>query len=85
MDPAEPVTDAKKDKKTYMREYMKKRYNANLEASRAYTKSLKAKKKNDITDEEFQLYGLHLANVLKLRQIKKELPPEILDQVLREV
>lgn len=75
----------KKDKKAYMREYMKKRYNANLEASRAYTKSLKAKKKNDITDEEFQLYGLHLANVLKLRQIKKELPPEILDQVLREV
>jgi hypothetical protein len=75
----------KKDKKTYMREYMKKRYHANPEVSRAYTKSLKAKKKNDITDEEFQLYGLHLANVLKLRQIKKELPPEILDQVLREV
>jgi len=68
-----------------MREYMKKRYNANLEVSRAYTKSIKAKKKNDITDEEFQRYGLHLANVLKLRQIKKELPPEMLAQVLNEV
>jgi hypothetical protein len=73
------------DKARYMREYMKKRYHANLDASRAYTKSLKAKKKNDVSDEEFKRYGLHLANVLKLRQIKKELPPEILAQVLLEV
>jgi hypothetical protein len=81
MDPTENKTA---DKKAYMREYMKKRYHANLEGSRAYTKSLKAKKKNYITDEEFKTYGLHLANVLKLRQIKEELPPEIFQQIMAE-
>lgn len=72
------------DKKAYMRDYMKKRYNANLEESRAYTKSLKAKKKNEISDEQFKLYGLHLANVLKLRQIKAELPPDLFRKILDE-
>lgn len=71
-------------KRLYMSNYMKVRYHANLEESRAYTKSLKCKKKKEITNEEFKLYGSHLANVLKLRQLKKELPPEIFQQVLKE-
>jgi len=84
MDPVPEELIPKKDKKAYMREYMRNRYHTNLDVSRAYTKSLKAKKKNDITPEEFKLYGLHLANVLKLRQLKAELPPEIFQQIVAE-
>jgi hypothetical protein len=71
-------------KRLYMRNYMKTRYHANLEGSRAYCKSVKAKKKNEISNEEFKTFGFHLANVLKLRQIKKELPPELMYQILCE-
>ena len=81
---AEAKENKTADKKAYMREYMKARYHANLEGSRAYTKSLKAKKKGQVTEEEFKTYGLHLANVLKLRQLKQELPPEIFEQVMAE-
>lgn len=72
------------DMKTYMREYMKKRYQDNPEQEKAYRMSYLAKKKANVDEEEFRKYGLHLANVLKLRNLIKKIPKEFLVEELTQ-
>jgi hypothetical protein len=72
------------DKKAYMREYMRKRYNENKEECRAYKNSVKCKQVNNLSAEELKEYGRYLADIHKLRKIKERLPIDILRKILSE-
>lgn len=74
----------KLEKRTYMREYMKRRYNEKLEDCRDYSKSIKCKKANDLPAEELARFGKYLSYVYKLRVIKQKLPPEIFQEICEE-
>ena len=72
------------DKKAYMREYMRNRYNKNKEDCRAYKNSVKCKAVNNLPAEELKEYGKYLADIHKLRKIKEKLPHEIFIQIIQE-
>ena len=77
-------TNKTADKKAYMREYMRNRYNKNKEDCRAYKNSVKCKAVNNLPAEELKEYGKYLADIHKLRKIKEKLPHEILIQIILE-
>jgi ribosomal protein S4 len=72
------------DKRTYMREYMRKRYNEDIVKARAYKNSLKYKKKYNLSAEDLTTYKEYLADVQKLRKIKAKLPTELFKKCLHE-
>jgi hypothetical protein len=74
---AQPKEKKTADKKKYIREYMKKRYENDTNGERAYSRSIKFKNKNNIDDEEFKKYGKYLADVYKLRDIFNRIPNEL--------
>lgn len=59
------------DKKAYMREYMRKRYNESKEECRAYKNSVKRKIAHNLPAEELKVYGKYLADIHRLRKIKQ--------------
>ena len=66
-------------RKNYMKEYMRNRYHADKEKSRGYKNSLRYKSKLNISDEDYQKYGNHLADVIKLAEnkaVKSLIPTE---------
>jgi len=71
----------KTDRQTYMREYMKRRHQNNIDEARKYGNSNKWRRKNNVPPEEAKLYGIYLADVLKLKKIMNNLPPDILNKV----
>ena len=75
----EPITN----RREYMREYQRQRYNANLEKARAYQQSLKLKKKLNIKDELWEKYNYHLSDIMKLIKIIEHVPPELILEVLQ--
>jgi hypothetical protein len=76
------TTKVKTDRKTYMREYMKRRYQTNVEESRRYGNAVKYRRRHNISPEDAKEYGIHLAEVVKLKQIISNLPADILSKVL---
>jgi hypothetical protein len=72
------------DKKAYMREYMKKRYNENKEECRAYKNSVKCRITHNLPAEELKEYGMYLADIHRLRKIKEKLPPDLFEKVCGE-
>ena len=72
------------DKRAYMREYMRKRYNENKEECRAYKNSVKCKKTNNLPAEELKEYGMYLADIHRLRKIKEKLPTDLFKKVINE-
>lgn len=72
-------------RREYMRKYMKERYEKDGDRARAYSKSIKAKAKHNITTEEFNVYGIYLADVFKIKQLKAKLPNEIWSKCLNEL
>ena len=72
------------DKKVYMREYMRKRYNENKEECRAYKNSVKCKITNNLPAEELKEYGMYLADIHRLRKIKEKLPTDLFEKVINE-
>lgn len=72
------------DKKKYIREYMKKRYDENTEEARAYARSIKCKKRFNISNEEFKKYGKYLCDIQKLKAIKSRIPSEMFNEVCIE-
>ena len=75
----------KTDRKKYMREYMRRRYNADLDKSRAYKNSLKYKAKYELPAEDLKEYGEHLADIYKIRQLKKKIPQNLWDKCLQSI
>ena len=78
----EPLTNTRRE---YMRKYMKERYEKDGDRARAYSKSLKTKAKHNITTEEFNVYGIYLADVFKIKQLKAKLPNEVWSKCLSEL
>jgi len=76
------VSEARKE---YMRKYMKERYEREGDKARAYSKSLKAKAKHNLTKEEFKIYGMYLGDVFKIKELFKKLPSEIQTKCLTEI
>jgi hypothetical protein len=72
------------DKKVYMREYMRKRYNEKKEDCRAYKNSVKCKINNNLPAEDLKEYGKFLADIHKLRKIKEKLPIELFEKIINE-
>lgn len=72
----------KTDRKTYMREYMKRRYQTNVEESRRYGNAVKYRRRHNIPPDEAKEYGMYLADVIRLKQIISNLPADILSKVL---
>ena len=70
--------------RAYMREYMKKRYNNDLEGSRAYKNSVKCRITNNLPAEELQEYGKYLVDIHKLRKIKAKLPNDLFEKIIAE-
>jgi hypothetical protein len=74
-----PITN----RRDYMRDYQRQRYNADLEKARAYQQSLKLKKRMNISDALWDKYKHHLADIVKLTKIMEHLPTEIIMEVLQ--
>lgn len=72
------------DKKAYMRDYMRKRYNENKEDCRAYKNSVKCRLTHKLPAEELKEYGKYLADIHRLRKIKEKLPAELFEKVIQE-
>ena len=66
----------------YQREYMKKRYHDDVEKSRLYKNSLKAKKLYNMSAEDLKIYGEYLADFCKLKIIKEKMPKDLFEQSL---
>lgn len=79
--PTQPA-DKREERRAYMREYMRNRYNADITNSRKYKNALKYKSKFELPDEDFKTFGVHLADVVKLRRILNALPQELVAIVL---
>ena len=71
-------------RKNYMKEYMRNRYHADKEKSRGYKNSLRYKSKLNISDEDYQKYGNHLADVIKLKTLLEKLPDTIVSELLEQ-
>jgi hypothetical protein len=72
------------DKKAYMREYMRNRYNEKKDECRAYKNSVKCKIVNNLPAEELKEYGKYLVDIHKLRKIKEKLPTALIQKILEE-
>jgi hypothetical protein len=73
-----PITN----RRDYMRDYQRQRYNADLEKARSYQQSLKLKKRLNISDAMWDKYKHHLADIIKLTKIMEHLPAELIQEVL---
>ena len=72
------------DKRIYMREYMRKRYNEKKEECRAYKNSVKSTILHKLPAEDLKEYGMFLADIHKLRKIKAKLPVELFEKIINE-
>lgn len=72
------------DRKEYMREYMRKRYNENKEECRAYKNSVKYRKSHNLPAEELKEYGMYLVDIDRLRKIKEKLPADLFEKICAE-
>jgi hypothetical protein len=81
-----PMTaeERRSKRREYMRGYMKTYYNMDIDKSRKYNKSIKYKSKFGVAEEEFKTFGIHLADIMKLRNLLDTLPPDLLDIVFEE-
>ena len=80
----QPKQNKTADKKTYMREYMRKRYAEKTDDCRAYKNSVKCKQVHNLPPEELREYGKYLADIHRLRKIKEKLPLALLQKILDE-
>jgi len=71
------------NRRDYMRDYQRQRYNADLEKARSYQQSLKLKKRMNISDALWDKYKHHLADIVKLTKILEHLPAELIQEVLQ--
>lgn len=73
------------DKKAYMRDYMRKRYAEKTEECRAYKNSVKCRITNNLPAEDLKEYGMFLADIHRLRKIKKKIPADLFAKICEEV
>lgn len=61
------------DKKTYMREYMRNRYQQNSERACNERKAYYYKKKYNLEPEQVRKYGVHLHLIIKAKKLIDEI------------
>ena len=71
------------NRRDYMREYQRERYNADKEKGRCYQQSIKLKRKLNISDELWDKYRHYLADIVKLQKIMEHVPIELILEVLQ--
>jgi len=71
-----------RNRKEYMRDYHRKRYLADADKAKSYRNSLRCRLKENITEEEWSKYKHHLADIVKLQDILKKLPKELIDEIM---
>ena len=79
----EQPTIAGKNRKEYMREYQRKRYQENLEKSRLYKNSLIYRNNNPVSPEEFMELGDRLAEFKKVEKIMRAWSPELKNKLIQ--
>ena len=84
-----PSVDEVKIKKTekmklYMRQYNKKKNEIDSELCKAYSRSIKMKRKYKISQEEYDLYGAYYSDVSHLKKIINLLPTELFNRIVTE-
>ena len=72
------------NRKEYMREYQRKRYLADTEKAKSYRKSLRCRLKENVSEEQWSKYKHHLADIVKLQDILKKLPKELVDEFMKD-
>jgi hypothetical protein len=76
------TTQTKHPRAEYMRDYQRKRYNANKERELNYRFVLRCKKEGELSNQEVEKYGDHLKNVIKFRKTLAKIPKEIADELI---
>ena len=84
MDQTTKPVKEKTDRRTYMREYMKKRYQENPEKECAYRKTTTCIRVNHLPKEDVTKYGHYLSDVQKIRDLKKKIPEEFFKLLMAE-
>lgn len=72
------------EKRSYMREYMKKRYHEKINECRAYKNSVKCKINHNLPAEDLKEYGMYLSDIYKLRKIREKLPSDLFEKIINE-
>ena len=75
----QPITN----RREYMREYQRERYNADKDKARSYQQSIKLKRKLNIPDQLWDKYKHHLADIIKLQKIVERLPADLILEVIQ--
>lgn len=70
------------DRTKYMREYMRQHYSDNKDRVRRYKNSQNMKAKYNIDEEISSKYGVYLYNIVKIKQLKDDLPTHLWESFL---
>jgi hypothetical protein len=73
--------DKREARKIYMRQYQLTRYYKNQQKALDEQNTMRIKKRMKIPQEDIDTFGIHLANVIKLKKLITIIPPEILAKV----
>jgi hypothetical protein len=73
--------DKREARKIYMRQYQLTRYYKNQQKALDEQNTMRIKKRMKIPQEDIDTFGIHLANVIKLKKLITIIPPEILAKI----
>ena len=75
------MDDKKEARKIYMRNYQLTRYYKNQQNALNEQNTQRLKKRIEIPSEDIKKYGIHLANVYRLKKLLTILPPEMVKEL----
>lgn len=73
--------DKQEERREYMRNYMMTRYYKNQQKALNEQNTTRIKRRMNIPQEDIDTFGVHLANVIKLKKLITIIPPDILAKV----
>jgi hypothetical protein len=73
--------DKREARKIYMRQYQLTRYYKNQQKALDEQNTMRIKKRMKIPQEDIDTFGIHLANVIKLKKLITIIPPEMLAKI----
>ncbi len=82
---SEPPKKKTEDRTTYMREYMKKKYNENPEFWRSYKNNLRIKKIYNLTPIEVDTFKDNLATYANIKKIREGLTQQEWDKIVESL
>ena len=73
--------DKQEERREYMRNYMMTRYYKNQQKALNEQNTTRIKRRMNIPQEDVETFGVHLANVIKLKKLITIIPPDILAKI----